>query len=340
MPPPKSNKTLTAAQKETAQAVDRRGGRVPAALVVHRARRGPALPAVKNEAWVRNPIDRFVLAKLEADGLTPGPRGRPPDAGPPAQPRPDRPAARPDGRRGVRRRHVARRLREVRRSAAGLARTGASIAAGTGSTPPATPTPTASTSTTTARSGPTATGSSTPSTSNMPFDQFTVEQLAGDLLPNAHARPADRLRLQPLQHHDQRGRGDRRGVPGPLHPRPDRDRLAGLAGADGRLRRLPRPQVRPAHPEASSTRWRRSSTTRRRGRWTATSRTRRPIVFVPRPEDRAAWDALSKDVADVEARLEARKQAARADFDKWLAAAKADDVASKVPTDGLVCTPR
>ena len=33
----------------------------------------PALPAVKNEAWVRNPIDRFVLAKLEAAGLAPSP---------------------------------------------------------------------------------------------------------------------------------------------------------------------------------------------------------------------------------------------------------------------------
>ncbi|MES1262573.1 MAG: DUF1549 domain-containing protein, partial [Acidobacteriota bacterium] len=33
----------------------------------------PALPAVKNAKWVRNPIDRFVLAKLEAEGLTPSP---------------------------------------------------------------------------------------------------------------------------------------------------------------------------------------------------------------------------------------------------------------------------
>jgi len=31
----------------------------------------PALPAVKNNAWVRNPIDAFILAKLETAGLKP-----------------------------------------------------------------------------------------------------------------------------------------------------------------------------------------------------------------------------------------------------------------------------
>ena len=34
---------------------------------------GPSLPAVKNAAWVRNPIDNFILAKLEKEGLTPAP---------------------------------------------------------------------------------------------------------------------------------------------------------------------------------------------------------------------------------------------------------------------------
>ncbi|MHB8733711.1 MAG: PSD1 and planctomycete cytochrome C domain-containing protein [Terriglobales bacterium] len=33
----------------------------------------PALPAVKNAAWARNPIDRFVLARLEKEGLEPSP---------------------------------------------------------------------------------------------------------------------------------------------------------------------------------------------------------------------------------------------------------------------------
>ena len=34
----------------------------------------PALPVVKNAAWVANPIDRFILAKLEAANLQPAPR--------------------------------------------------------------------------------------------------------------------------------------------------------------------------------------------------------------------------------------------------------------------------
>ena len=33
----------------------------------------PELPAVKNTAWVRNPIDNFILAKLEKEGLQPAP---------------------------------------------------------------------------------------------------------------------------------------------------------------------------------------------------------------------------------------------------------------------------
>ena len=36
----------------------------------------PAVPAVKNTAWVANPIDAFILAKLEAKGLQPEPAGR------------------------------------------------------------------------------------------------------------------------------------------------------------------------------------------------------------------------------------------------------------------------
>src|SRR6185503_14172273 len=33
----------------------------------------PALPPVATKPWVRNPIDQFVLARLEKEGLTPSP---------------------------------------------------------------------------------------------------------------------------------------------------------------------------------------------------------------------------------------------------------------------------
>jgi hypothetical protein len=33
----------------------------------------PALPVVKNAKWVRNPVDAFILARLEAAGLAPAP---------------------------------------------------------------------------------------------------------------------------------------------------------------------------------------------------------------------------------------------------------------------------
>jgi Protein of unknown function (DUF1553)/Protein of unknown function (DUF1549) len=39
--------------------------------------RRPAIPSVKDPAWVRNPIDAFVLAKLEAKGWKPSPAAEP-----------------------------------------------------------------------------------------------------------------------------------------------------------------------------------------------------------------------------------------------------------------------
>jgi mono/diheme cytochrome c family protein len=37
----------------------------------------PELPAVERKDWVRNPIDAFVLARLESEGLTPSPEADP-----------------------------------------------------------------------------------------------------------------------------------------------------------------------------------------------------------------------------------------------------------------------
>src|SRR5262249_36442513 len=60
-----------------------------------------------------------------------------------------------------------------------------------------------------------------------------------------------------------------------------------------------------------------------------------PILFVPKPEDRPRWQVLSKELAETRKQVDARKQAARADFDQWLTEARADAVAGLVPSDGL-----
>ena len=79
---------------------------------------------------------------------------------------------------------------------------------------------------------------------NLPYDRFTIEQLAGDLLPERHARPEDRHRLPAQPPHQLRDRQHRRGVPGREPGGPREHVRRGVAGPDGRLRALPRPQVR------------------------------------------------------------------------------------------------
>jgi len=70
MPPPKSHKTLTAAQKNTLKRWIESGAKyethwsfMPLAVV--------RPPEVKTAAWAKNDLDRFILARLESEGLKP-----------------------------------------------------------------------------------------------------------------------------------------------------------------------------------------------------------------------------------------------------------------------------
>ncbi len=60
-----------------------------------------------------------------------------------------------------------------------------------------------------------------------------------------------------------------------------------------------------------------------------------PILFVPRPEDRPQWDDVQRQMAALKQGIEGRKQAARPEFDSWLAQATVEQVASQIPSDGL-----
>jgi mono/diheme cytochrome c family protein len=72
MPPPKSHKKLTLAQKETIRRWIEQGAPYEQHWSFITPVR-PQLPAVKDVGWVRNPIDAFILARLEKAGLKPAP---------------------------------------------------------------------------------------------------------------------------------------------------------------------------------------------------------------------------------------------------------------------------
>jgi hypothetical protein len=72
MPPPKSGKKLTANQIDLLRRWIASGAPYQQHWALVPPKR-PALPQVQKAGWVRNPIDAFILARLEREGLTPAP---------------------------------------------------------------------------------------------------------------------------------------------------------------------------------------------------------------------------------------------------------------------------
>ena len=60
-----------------------------------------------------------------------------------------------------------------------------------------------------------------------------------------------------------------------------------------------------------------------------------PIVVVPLAEDRPRFDALPSEIAASKQSIEVRRQEARPAFEKWLESANAEVLAAAVPTNGL-----
>jgi hypothetical protein len=72
MPPPSSHKTLTPQQKELLKQWIAEGAEYQGHWAYLPPVR-PELPQVRNAGWIRSPIDRFVLAELERRGIEPAP---------------------------------------------------------------------------------------------------------------------------------------------------------------------------------------------------------------------------------------------------------------------------
>jgi hypothetical protein len=74
MPPRKHNKHLTPTQIDLLRRWIEQGGKYQNHWSLIAARRTP-LPEVKNKAWTRNALDRFTLARMEREGLAPAAQG-------------------------------------------------------------------------------------------------------------------------------------------------------------------------------------------------------------------------------------------------------------------------
>ncbi|MBA4066113.1 MAG: hypothetical protein C0501_20825 [Isosphaera sp.] len=332
MPPAKSHKKLTAAQKATLKRWVEEGAEYqPHWSFITPTR--PKPPEVRDKAWVRNPIDNFVLAKLEAAGLKPAPEadrrtlarrlafdltGLPPE---PA----DVEAFVADKSEHYYEKYVTKLMdsphwgehrgrywldyaryadthgihfdnfREV------WAYRDWVIAA---------------------------------FNRNQPFDRFTVEQLAGDLLPEPtlDQRVATGFNRCNITTNEGGIIDDEYVV---LYARDRTETTSavwmGLTTGCAVCHDHKYDPVSQKDFYSLSAFFNNTTQVAKDGNVPNTP----PIINVPRTEDRPRFDAVVKEVAAAKAKVDARKGAARAEFKEWVATAKPEDFGAEPPKDGL-----
>jgi len=332
MPPPKSHKMLTAEQKEKLKTWISQGAEYQPHWSFIAPTKMP-IPAVKNSGWVRNPIDNFVLAKVESLGLSPAPEAD--------------------------RRTLARR---VSLDLTGLPPTPEAVEAFVKSTAPD------------AYEKYVDAVLKSPSwgehrarywldaaryadthgihfdnyreiwayrnwvigafNRNLPFDQFTTEQLAGDLLPNKTLDQQIASGFNRCNITTSEG-GTIAEEYLVLYTR-DRTETTSLvwmgltAGCavchDHKFDPLTQREFYELAAFFNNT---------TQAAMDGNVKDTPPIIAVPLSEDRSRWNALGGDIAVAKSAVETRKNGARPQFEEWLATATPETVAQAIPTRDL-----
>jgi hypothetical protein len=169
---------------------------------------------------------------------------------------------------------------------------------------------------------------------NVPFDQFTIEQLAGDLLPN---RTLDQQVASGFNRCNvSTNEGGTIAEENLVHYTRDRTETVAQVWLaltmncctchDHKYDPLTQRDF-----YALSAFFNNSTI----GAMDGNIRDTPPIIFVPNRDDRPRWQAIAKDMEKQRSLIEERKKAARPAFDQWLTTATADTVGAQAPTKDL-----
>jgi hypothetical protein len=332
MPPPVTKKTLTAAQKDLLKRwIDAGAVYQPHWSLL--APQRPPLPAVKNAGWCRNAIDRFILATLEKHGLQPAPEadrrtlarrlsldltGLPPE--------PDEVEAFVSDKAPDAYERYVDHLFKSPHYGEHRARYWLDAARYADSN-----------------------GIHFDNfrevhayrdwvidafNRNLPFDQFTIQQLAGDLLPNRtlDQQIATGFSRCNITTNEGGAINEEYLV---LYTRDRTETVAqvwlGMTAGCAVCHDHKYDPLTMKDFYSMSAFFNNTTQAAMDGNVSNTP----PVVFVPSRDDRPRWDALAKEMGDIRTRLEARKMAARGNFEHWLTSAKPAQVTRLIPTDGL-----
>ncbi|HEY2839714.1 MAG TPA: DUF1549 domain-containing protein, partial [Pirellulales bacterium] len=171
---------------------------------------------------------------------------------------------------------------------------------------------------------------------NLPFDQFTVEQLAGDLLPN---RTLDQ---QVASGFNRCNMTTNEGgtIPEEYLVLYTRDRTETMSQVwlgmttgcavchDHKFDPLTQREFYELSAFFNNT---------TQAAMDGNIKDTAPVIMVPTAEDRPAWEALPGQLAAVQEKIHARPTAARGDFDAWLAQVQPAALEARAPTTELAC---